>query len=242
MQSIQEIFFPKVHGFDGKDKQQLTDLFRWFVIYRQATRDLLARPTGSLFEIMLMLDLIQPAWFDYCTRDDVRALVHQTFTASFDGDFTDMIQSLKSKVWSLYLKEKYGNAVVSKYHAQNFSHTMTILTVRPSTIEKGQAKAARLSMPLPPGITSEWQHPLNTVYRWFVVYRELSGDYLPPAQGTRCEIVWMCELVKAAFMDLHFDRHKDDWFACFELPDAEHVAEWATQLHHTALHVAQVAS
>ena len=234
---IQDVTYPS-SGFEGKDKQQLNDLFRWFVVYRHATNDMLPRPHGSLYETMLLLDLIQAAWFDYCIRDDVRDLIHQTFTATFVGGFAEMTQRLKSKVWALYLKEKYGSdtPINNKHHAQNYPHALTILAARPATIEKGQTKVAQMSMPLPPGLPSEWELPLNAVYRWFVMYRELSGDYVPPPSGTRCEIVWMCELVKAAFLDLHFDIAKQEWLSCFELPYADRVPAWAEQLRLVALH------
>ena len=225
-----KIQFPKITGLNTKEQITLSNLFRWFVLYRFVTKDGIPRPAGTLMEAILMLDLCSAAWFDYCTREEIRNQIHMVLTARYKGDFAAMVQILKTRLWYCACR---GSTQALKNNA------MGVLKARPSAIEKARERSKRLQMPALCDLAFG-KVKLDAVFRWFSVYRELSNDYIPDPKGSLFEIVCMCELIEAAFYDLRFDAEKQDYLTMFHLPHEDKVSQWAKTLHCIALEASGV--
>jgi hypothetical protein len=222
-----KINFPKIAGLNRKEEVTLSNLFRWFVLYRFVTRDGIPRPAGTLMEAILMLDLCSAAWLDYCIREDIREQIHQVLSARYEGDFGKVVQILKTKLWSIH-------CATHGHHSTppSNSNAMSVLRARPSAIEKARQRSKRLIM-LSDAVMEKEE--LDAVFRWFSVYRELSNDFIPDPKGSLFEIVCMCELIEPAFYDLRFNPEKQDFLTLFHLPHEDKVSQWARSLRGIAL-------
>jgi len=181
-EQLKLIQFPNVPGMDSRDMTNLSNLFRWFVLYRKCTNNPLFRPVGSLCEITCFLDLVSSAWLDYSIRVEIRAEMDEVLVATcMLGDFTKMVQRLKQRAWGLFLAS-IPPCMVKK------EETYRMWPCPLEQVRETKQKVWQVTIKVPYGLPADAKGDLNQMFRWLALYRTLTRDHFPAPSGTLCEV------------------------------------------------------
>jgi hypothetical protein len=183
--------FPALEGFSTKEQALISKLYRWYAHYCEITRAPITAPTGTLCELVLMLDLIAGAVLDYSVSEDMQDKMYEL---RLSGGVEHNARKLKNKAWSLF---EHRSNTVRKPEENKTKTDEPEWRVWPTP---PRVMVSVLTVPVPQGIPREMAHSLNKIFRWFSAYRCVQHCRFPRPSGTVCEIVMMLELVQAALL------------------------------------------
>ena len=109
------ITFPGLSAFSAKDGASIINMFRWLTLYRNLLGVPLPKPTGTLLEIVLMLDLFSVAWNNRYSNDVPIDVFLEPIAV---GDLSHLIMALKQKALRLDVPKTTDDAVYLAYAAQ----------------------------------------------------------------------------------------------------------------------------
>ena len=224
--ALDKLAFPRLAILNDNEAGVASWLFRWFALYRNITRDPLPRPTGTACELTLMLDLMVPAYFDYCMRKELYAQMTRVLGV-MPREVLALIGQLKRRVWAraaskaleqpppppqptLMLvhdddepprKRGAPNMQADDYTADDEPRAWPS---QAAWLAAQRVHVASLQFGLADGMLPDTA-PLDDIFQWFSLYRGLARDGFPQPAGTSfMEIVLMMDLVNGAL--LHYDQ------------------------------------
>ena len=196
---LNKTFFPHVEGVSNKVMMEhITQVWRWFLLYRNLIKDPLPMPKGTMCELVLMLELVLPAYLDYCTDNNT---IQERM-----GYFFKLQDPLLHPTLALLMNTTNMRATENFI---NYTLKETIMLPIISSLQNEEtcgvtkARIMGLTMPMPHLMPTALQPYLNSVLQWFSLYRFVTKNPFPPPKGTSCEIFLMTDLMDAAM--LHHD-------------------------------------
>ena len=97
---LRKLTYPGLHGFSVKDRTSICNMLRWLTLYRALQNNPLPIPTGTMLELVLMLDLFVDAWYDFnFMANDIP--INDYISPLPVGDLAGLALNLKNKAVSL---------------------------------------------------------------------------------------------------------------------------------------------
>ena len=211
-QELQKMHFPALESFNDVEMGDITHLFRWFSLYRSLIRDPFPVPSGTLCELVLVLDLLRPAFLDYSIRADVSDKMHAIIKPLEEVVLMGHVNKLKRKAYKLYYDAAVKPSITTEEGEAATEALMGDSSKRAWPSAQAHFNLTRqrmrgLNVVLPPHMTPTLGADLNAIYRWFWLYRVLARDGFPHPRCTRCELVLMMDLVSAALVHCEMCGH-----------------------------------